>query len=183
MRNKTPINYCTNCGHKVSIAVPDGDNRERHVCFECGEIQYQNPKIVAGCLPVWENRILLCKRAIEPRKGYWTIPAGFMENDESIEEGAIRETWEEALAKVTNLQLYQIYNVSRVNQIYMLFRADLCEPEGFGVGPESLEVNLVEEKDIPWDEIAFKVIQNTLERFLVERRSGHFTFSMDSIEY
>lgn len=183
MRKKTTIKFCTNCGHKVSIAVPAGDTKERHVCFECGEIQYQNPKIVAGCLPVWGNRILLCKRAIEPRKGYWTIPAGFLENDETIEEGAMRETWEEALAEVTNLQLYQIYNVSRVNQIYMLFRAELCDADGFGVGPESLEVNLVEEKQIPWEEIAFKVIENTLERFLKERRSGKFTFNMDSIGF
>ena len=183
MRKKTPINYCTYCGYKVSIAIPDGDNRERHVCVECGEIQYQNPKIVAGCLPVWEDRILLCKRAIEPRKGYWTIPAGFMENDETIEEGAVRETWEEARARVTELHLYQIYNVTRVNQIYMLFRAELCEPDGFGVGPESLEVGLVEEKDIPWEEIAFKVIQNTLERYLEERRHGRYTFNMASTDH
>ena len=92
MRKKTPINYCTYCGYKVSIAIPDGDNRERHVCVECGEIQYQNPKIVVGCVPEIDNRILLCKRAIEPRHGFWTVPAGFMELGETIAEGAARET-------------------------------------------------------------------------------------------
>ena len=182
MRPKIPINFCNYCGYKVTITIPEGDNRERHVCLECGEIHYQNPKIVAGCLPVWEDRILICKRAIEPRRGYWTIPAGFMENDETIEEGAMRETWEEALAEVDDLHLYQIFNVTRVNQIYMLFRANLKDPEGFGAGPESLEVKLVEEQDIPWDDIAFRVIEQTLKRFFEERRQGRFSFSIDAID-
>ena len=182
MRKVNPINYCTFCGKLISIAIPEGDNRERHMCFDCGEIQYQNPKVIAGCLPVWEDKIVLCKRAIEPRYGTWTIPAGFLENGETIEQGAVRETWEEALAKVTNLELYQIFNVTRVNQIYMLFRAKLSDPKGYGVGTESLEVELFSEEDIPWDGISFKVIHHTLERFLHERKNNAFTFNIDSID-
>ncbi len=181
MRKARPINHCTFCGNKVAFEIPEGDNRPRHLCRHCGQIQYQNPKIVTGCIPVWKDRILLCKRAIEPRLGYWTIPAGFMENGETIEQGAIRETREEACAKVINLSLYQIYNVTSVSQIYMLFRAELDGPDQFGVGSESLEVKLVEEPWIPWDEIAFKVIHNTLKRFLKERGQGLFQFRIDTI--
>lgn len=181
MRKRNPINHCTFCGDPVILAIPEGDNRPRHLCRNCGEIQYQNPKIVTGCIPVWEDRILLCKRAIEPRLGYWTIPAGFMENDETIEQGAIRETWEEACAKVINPLPYQIYNVTSVNQIYILFRAEITGPDQFGAGLESLEVKLVEETRIPWDEIAFKVIYKTLKRFLKERRQGQFEFRIDTI--
>ena len=123
----------------------------------------------------------MCKRAIEPRKGYWTIPAGFLENGESIEQGAARETREEARAEVVDQHLYQIYNIPRIGQVYTLFRGRLRGPEDFGVGEESLEVKLVEEKDIPWNEIAFKVIHCTLLRFLSERRTGDFNFMVDSI--
>jgi len=182
MKKINPINYCTFCGAEISIAIPDGDNRERHMCFDCGEIQYQNPKVIAGCLPVWGDKILLCKRAIEPRYGTWTSPAGFMENGETIEQGAARETWEEALAIVTNLELYQIFNVTRMNQIYMLFRATLSDPKGYGVGSESLEVELFDEINIPWEGISFKVIHHTLERFLHERKNNNFTFNIDSID-
>ncbi len=181
MREIRPINYCTFCGSKVTLEIPEGDNRRRHVCRHCDHIQYQNPRIVTGCIPVWEERILLCKRAIEPRLGYWTIPAGFMENGETVEQGAMRETWEEACAKVVHPSLYQIYNVTSVNQIYMLFRAQLGGPDQFGIGQESLAVELVEESRIPWNEIAFKVVHNTLERFLQERRRGRFEFRIDTI--
>ncbi len=175
------IKFCTHCGEQVTLTIPAGDNRQRHVCTRCGEIQYQNPKIVTGCIPIWEDRILLCKRAIEPRKGYWTIPAGFLENGESIEQGAARETREEACAEVVDQQLYQIYNIPRIGQVYTLFRSQLRGPEDFGVGQESLEVKLVEEKNMPWDDIAFKVIHQTLLRFLSERRAGNFNFMVDSI--
>ncbi len=181
MRKTWPINHCTFCGNKVTFEIPEGDNRPRHLCRHCGQIQYQNPRIVTGCIPVWEDRILLCKRAIKPRLGYWTIPAGFMENGETVEQGALRETREEACAKVVNPSLYQIYNVTSVNQIYMLFRAELDGPDQFGIGQESLEVELVEESRIPWDEIAFRVVHNTLERFLKERGQGRFEFRIDTI--
>jgi len=180
-RINDPIKFCNHCGYSISLEIPEGDNRPRHVCKNCGEIQYQNPKIVAGCIPSWEDKILICRRAIEPRYGYWTIPAGFMENDETIEEGAQRETWEEAEAKVINLELFQVCHVSRVNQIYMLFRADLVAEDGFGVGAESLEVKLTEAKDIPWDNLAFKVIHETLKRFLQNKEQGKFEFQINSI--
>ena len=181
MRENRPINHCTFCGNKVVFEIPEGDNRPRHVCRHCGQIQYQNPRIVTGCIPVWEDRILLCKRAIEPRLGYWTIPAGFMENGETVEQGAMRETREEACAKVTNPSLYQIYNVTSVNQIYMLFRAQLEGADQFDIGQESLEVELVEESRIPWHAIAFKVVHNTLQRFFEEREQGRFEVRIDTI--
>ena len=180
-RYRSPILHCTLCGHKVEVKVPPGDNRERHVCPDCGEIQYQNPKIVTGCIPTWEDRLLVCKRAIEPRRGFWTIPAGFMENDESVAEGAARETWEEACAEVANLELYQIFNVRRVNQIYMLFRAELTAPDRFGVGEESLETLLVPEDEVPWADMAFPVIVQTLERFFAERALGQFTVEINDL--
>ena len=181
MSKISPIKFCAHCGNLVTLGIPEGDNRERHLCGHCGEIHYQNPKIVAGCIPIWEDKILLCKRAIEPRMGYWTIPAGFLENGESIEEGAARETWEEACAEIVDLQLYQIYNLTRISQVYILFRAQLRDATSFGIGEESLEVELVGENEIPWDEIAFKVVHNTLTRFISERLTGNFNFRNDSI--
>lgn len=124
----------------------------------------------------------MCKRAIEPRYGTWTLPAGFMENGETIEEGAKRETWEEALAEVEDLELYQIFNVPQVSQIYMLFRAKLKDPHSFGPGTESLEVKLVKEHEIPWQGIAFRVIEHTLKRFLKEKQSNQFTLSIETME-
>ncbi len=182
MREKSPINFCIKCGTRVVITIPEGDNRERHVCTACGEIQYQNPKIVTGCIPVCENRILLCRRAIDPRMGFWTIPAGFMENDETLEQGAIRETREEAMARVTDLHMYQIFDMPRINQVYILYRANLAEPDNFGAGPESLEVQLTPIDAIPWNEMAFLVIKRTLERYLDEWRTGSFSFSADSLD-
>ncbi len=181
MPHTSPINFCAKCGHATTLLIPDGDNRQRHVCNHCGEIHYQNPKIVVGCIPVWEDKILLCKRAIEPRKDLWTVPAGFLENGESIEQGAARETREEACAEIVDQHIYQIYNLPGINQVYILFRARLRGPQDFGIGAESLEVELVAEKDIPWEQIAFKVIHNTLRRFLSERQSGEFNFIIDSI--
>lgn len=182
MIKANPIQFCTHCGKSVSMIVPDGDNRERHVCTNCGEIQYQNPKVVTGCIPIWQDKILICKRAIEPRYGSWTVPAGYMENGETIEQGAIRETYEEALAEVSNLRLFQIFNLTQVSQIYILFLADLQNDTDFGAGTESLEVQLVSENQIPWDGIAFRVIEQTLQRYLQERQSGSFSVRIDSIE-
>ena len=177
------INFCTNCGDPVVREIPRGDNRERHVCECCGFIQYQNPKIVSGCIPYWGNRVLLCKRAIHPRKGLWTIPAGYLEIGETIEQGARRETLEEACAVVGDLELYQISNLPRVGQIYMIFKGRLKDPDGFGVGEESLDVRLVEDTEIPWDRLAFRVIHNALSRFVEEHRQGEFSFQVDSTKY
>ena len=176
-----PIKYCTHCGESVSLLTPAGDNRDRHVCDACGQIHYQNPKVVCGCIPVWGERILMCRRAIEPRKGLWTLPAGFMENGETIQHGASRETLEEACAEIAGQTLYGIYNLPQVNQVYVMFRAQLTGENNFAPGAESLEVRLFEEAQIPWEEIAFRVIRLTLERYLAERKSGNFSVVVEDI--
>lgn len=181
MPTQNLINYCNLCGKKASLQIPSGDNRERHVCESCGHIQYQNPKVVCGCIPVWGERILLCRRAIEPRKGLWTLPAGFMENGETTQDGAARETMEEACAELTDQEIYSIYNLPRINQVYIMFRAKLTGESNFSPGEESLEVRLFEEEEIPWEEIAFRVIHLTLERYLAERKSGNFTIMVNDI--
>ena len=145
----------------------------RAVCDSCGHIQYQNPKIVVGCLPVFGDRILMCKRAIEPRLGLWTLPAGFMENDESAAEGAAREALEEANARVEIEDLYTVYSIPHISQVYMMFRAKLLDPD-VSPGIESLEVKLVTEGEIPWDELAFAMVRRTLTHFLEDRRTGVF---------
>jgi ADP-ribose pyrophosphatase YjhB (NUDIX family) len=180
MSRAIPINYCTQCGESVSLKTPADDDRARHICDACGYIHYQNPKVVNGAIVEWENRILLCKRAIEPRYGYWTLPAGFMENGETTYQGAIRETWEEARANIEIEGLYLTANLPHINQIYMLFKAKLKNVD-FGPGPESLEVTLFDEEDIPWNELAFPVIKTGLELYLENRREGHFPFRMIDI--
>ena len=167
------IKFCTACGGPVDHRIPPDDNRERAVCTACGLVQYQNPKIVVGCVPVWEDRILLCRRAIEPRKGLWTLPAGFMENGESAAEGAAREAIEEANARVEITDLYTVYSIPRISQVYMMFRGRLLDPE-VSPGAESLEVKLVTEADIPWDQLAFAMVKRTLRHFLDDRREGRF---------
>ncbi|NKB62693.1 MAG: NUDIX domain-containing protein [Gammaproteobacteria bacterium] len=176
------MKFCSSCGSTVAVAIPQGDNRPRHVCNQCGTIHYQNPKVVAGCIPVWKDKVLLCKRAIEPRRGYWTLPAGFMENSETLEQGAIRETWEEACAKPVNPSLYAIYSLPRINQIYVMFRADIRSSDDFGIGEESLEVKLFTQDEIPWENMAFKVISLTLARYFKEYRTGKFNFVNDIID-
>ena len=165
------MKFCSKCGKPVTKRVPEGDNLPRYVCTACGEVHYQNPNIVAGCVAEHEGRILLCRRAIEPRKGYWTIPAGFMENDETTQQAASREALEEALAEVEIGSLLAIVHVLHANQVHMMFRARLPRPE-FGVGEESLEVSLYDENEIPWQEIAFRSVDFALRRYLEDRRAG-----------
>ncbi len=165
------LNYCSKCGARVEISVPPGDNRPRHVCTRCGEIHYQNPKIVTGCIPAWGDQVLLCRRAIEPRHGLWTLPAGFMENGESCQEGAARETLEEANARVRILQLYTTFNLPHIDQVYLLFRGELLAPD-FSPGEESLEAALFREEEIPWEELAFAVVRETLKLYFTDRRHG-----------
>jgi ADP-ribose pyrophosphatase YjhB (NUDIX family) len=165
------MNFCPACGQPVALKIPDGDHLPRHVCTACGTIHYQNPRIIAGCVVDVEGRILLCKRAIEPRYGYWTIPAGFMENGESVQQGAAREAMEEALAHVRIGSLLSIVNVLRAHQVHITFRARLAQPD-FGVGPESLETKLYEESEIPWPDIAFLSVEFALRRYLEDRRAG-----------
>ncbi|MBK1704423.1 NUDIX hydrolase [Halochromatium glycolicum] len=174
------MRYCSQCGAGVTLTVPEGDNMPRHVCQDCGTIHYQNPKIVVGCIPEWGDRLLLCRRAIEPRYGLWTLPAGFMENGETVQQGAARETFEEAEARVEVGALYALFNLPHINQVYMLFRARLLAPE-FGPGSESLEAELMTEAEIPWEEIAFPVIQESLQLYFRDRAAGRFPLRAGSI--
>lgn len=173
---KPALIFCSNCGAKLEVKIPLGDHFPRHVCDNCGAIHYQNPKIVVGCVPEYEDgRILICKRAIEPRLGYWTIPAGFMENNETLQHAAARESYEEALAKVEIGSLLTVCHVLRAHQVHVFFRAKLPSLE-FGAGPESLEVKLVEPKDIPWPDIAFPSTDVTLRRFFEDKAAGREDF-------
>ena len=168
------MKFCSQCGAaEISWTVPAGDNRPRHVCGNCNEIYYQNPKIVVGAIPEWGDQILLCKRAIEPRYGYWTLPAGFMENEETAQEAAERETWEEAKARVELLGLYTVMNIPHTSQVYMMFRSRLLDLD-FGPGEESLECKLFREDEIPWRELAFPTITHTLRLYFAERREARF---------
>lgn len=174
------MNFCSQCGAPVTVRVPAGDTHPRHVCAACGVIHYQNPKVVVGCIPQWRDKVLLCKRAIEPRHGLWTLPAGFLENDETTIQGALRETLEEAGARVEMLDLHTLFNLPHVNQVYVMFRGNLLDTD-FGPGEESLEVALYEEKDIPWGELAFPVIEQTLRLYFQDRRAGKFSIHTGDI--
>jgi ADP-ribose pyrophosphatase YjhB (NUDIX family) len=165
------MNFCSNCGSRVAFRVPPGDNRPRFVCDSCGTIHYQNPRVVVGCLPVHEGRILLCKRAIEPRLGFWTVPAGFMENAESLQQGAARECQEEALADVEIGSLLSLVSILGAHQVHVFFRAKLRTPD-FGPGPESLEVKLVTPEEIPWNDIAFQSTTFSLQKYLADLAAG-----------
>ena len=176
------MKFCSACGASVAYQVPEDDSRERAVCTECGTIHYQNPKIIAGTLPVWKDQVLLCKRAIEPRRGYWTLPAGFMENGETAEAGGARETMEEANASVENPNLYTVFSLPHISQVYMFFKADLVGPS-YSSGPESLEVELFSENDIPWDELAFPVITKTLKHYFADRTGDSFPVHYENLSF
>jgi len=172
--------YCSNCGMRLVERKPEGDNRVRHICDACETVHYQNPKIVTGCIPVLEDRLLLCRRAIEPRYGMWTLPAGFMENGESTEEAAARETLEEACARVNDLQLYGVFSIPHINQVYMMFRATLVARD-FGPGHESLDVRLFRENEIPWDNLAFPVVRITLEHYYRDAKNHRFPVHVENV--
>ena len=167
------MKFCSNCGSAgIKQVIPEGDNRMRFVCPTCEEIFYHNPKIVVGCIAEWQDKILMCKRAIEPRYGKWTLPAGFMENEETVHEAAARETHEEATAEVTNMSLYTMYNLPHISQVYVMFRAELVAGKA-SPGIESLEVALMNESEIPWDDLAFPVIRESLKRYFDDKRQGN----------
>lgn len=174
------MKYCSSCAAPVVLKIPEGDNVPRYVCENCHAIHYQNPKIVVGCLPVWEDRILLCRRAIQPRYGLWTLPAGFMENGETTAQGALRETYEEARAAVQLDGLFAVFSLPHINQVYLMFHGVL-ENLDFGPGPESMEVRLFQEKEIPWPQLAFTAVQRTLRYYLGDRRGGEFKLHVDDI--
>jgi len=174
------MKYCSNCGAAVARRVPPGDVLPRFVCDQCGEIHYQNPKLVVGTLPEWHGRLLLCRRAIEPRYGYWTLPAGFMENDETAAQAALRETLEEAGAMIELTEPFTMVSVPRVNQVHLFYRARLVNLE-FKPGEESLEVALFEEPAIPWQQIAFRTVGLTLRHWFADRASGAFGFHAEDL--
>jgi ADP-ribose pyrophosphatase YjhB (NUDIX family) len=166
------MKFCSNCGAAVALRIPEGDHLPRYVCETCGTIHYRNPRLVVGCVPVHAGRILLCRRAIEPRRGYWTVPAGFMENGETLQEAAARETREEALAEVEIGSLLSVVHVLHAEQVHVFFRATLPQAH-FGAGVESLEVKLVTPEDIPWSDIAFPSTDFTLRRYLEDGASAN----------
>jgi ADP-ribose pyrophosphatase YjhB (NUDIX family) len=176
------MKFCSECAQPVALTVPEGDNRPRYVCGACATIHYQNPKLVVGSIPVWrgggELQVLLCKRAIEPRYGYWTLPAGFMENEETTAQAAIRETEEEAGADITIGPLFTLLNVAQVHQVHLFYLAEL-KHLGFAPGVESLDVQMFTEAQIPWDDLAFPTIRKTLELFFADR--GNYGFHSHDI--
>ncbi|MBC3868962.1 NUDIX hydrolase [Undibacterium oligocarboniphilum] len=182
------MKFCPECAAPVMLKIPEGDTRERHVCTSCGTIHYHNPKMVVGSIPVWETngeiKVLLCRRAIEPRYGYWTLPAGFMENNETTSDAARRETEEEAGAHIALHELFSILNVPHVHQVHLFYRATLLDLD-FQAGTESLEVQLFSEQEIPWDEIAFPTISHTLKFFFADivaiRHGGQFNLHAHDI--
>jgi ADP-ribose pyrophosphatase YjhB (NUDIX family) len=174
------MKFCSNCGAQVARCVPPGDTLARWVCDQCGEIHYQNPKLVVGAIPEYEGKVLLCRRAIEPRYGYWTLPAGFMENDETAAQAALRETLEEAGARIEMGKPFSLISVPYVNQVHLFFLARLLDLE-FKPGEESLEVALYEEARIPWKEIAFRTVATTLRHWFADRGRGAFAFHAEDI--
>lgn len=170
------MKFCSECGAPVELSLPQDDHRERHVCTVCNTIHYQNPKLIVGAIPEWQDgRILLCRRAIEPRHGLWTLPAGFMENGETTAQAAVRETLEEANARIEIMDLYAMYNLPYINQVQLLYRAKLLDLD-FSPGVESLEVQLFAEDQIPWETLSFRPIRYTLENYFSDRKRGEFTF-------
>ncbi len=172
------MRFCSLCGGSVEWKIPLGDNRERYVCQACEYIHYENPKVIVGCLPYWNDQVLLCKRAIPPREGWWTIPAGFLENGETVEEGALRETQEEANADVEIIRLFSFASIPRINQVYMIFLAHL-KNINFSAGPESLEVKLFRPSEVVWETLAFPSVTLSLERYFADPHSlqiHSFTF-------
>jgi ADP-ribose pyrophosphatase YjhB (NUDIX family) len=176
------MKFCSTCGSdRLQLRIPEGDTLPRVICAACGTIHYQNPKVVVGCLAEWEGKVLLCKRAIDPRSGFWTLPAGFLENGESVPAGAMRETLEEANARVEIVDLYSMISLPYISQVYVLFRARLLDAD-FSPGSESLDVRLFSEAEIPWNALAFRTIQRTLQHYYQDRKAGRFSLHVSTIE-
>ncbi len=176
-----PMKFCSHCGASLALRTPAGDHLPRYVCDACGTVHYQNPRLVVGCVPEYEGRILLCRRAIEPRRGFWTIPAGFMENGETLQQGAARESREEALVEVRIGSLLSIVHVLQAHQVHVFFRATMSAPQ-YGPGPESLEVELLHPQDIPWSQLAFPSTEYSLRRYLEDRAAARETHHFASLD-
>jgi len=173
LTERARIKHCRACGTAVAYGIPPDDNRERAVCPACSTIHYENPVNVVGTVPTWGEQVLLCKRAIEPRYGLWTLPAGFLELGETTAQGALRETDEEAGAQVELGALFTVLNVVRVGQLHLFYLAPMTSP-ALNPGSETLEARLFREDEVPWDEIAFRTVRETLSHFFEDRRRGHF---------
>ena len=172
------MKYCSGCGNPVELRIPPGDTHPRHICPRCGTIHYQNPKLIVGCIAEWEGKILLCRRAIEPRLGLWTLPAGFMENRESTVQAALRETLEEACARVEIDALFSLINIPHIDQVHLFYRGRLQDAD-FSPGPESLETALFSETEIPWNKLAFHGVALSLKRYFADRLAGSFGLHED----
>jgi len=173
---RKPIKHCRDCGAAAVYRIPDdGDTKERAVCPVCHTVHYENPLIVVGTIPYWEDKVLLCKRNIEPRWGKWTLPAGFMELAETVAEGAARETLEESGAQFELEGFFSLLNVAHVGQVHMFYRARLLS-QTFEPGFETIEARLFAEEEIPWEQIAFRTVKVTLERYFRDRAAGQFNF-------
>jgi len=175
------MKFCSNCGAAVLRRVPPGDTLPRWVCDQCGVVHYKNPLLVVGSIPERDGRILLCRRAIEPRYGYWTLPAGFMENDETAGQGALRETVEEAGARIELGEPFSLISVPRVNQVHLFYRARLLDLD-FKPGEETLEVAMYEEARLPWNDIAFRTVGLTLRHWFADRAKGSFGFHAEDLD-
>lgn len=181
MTTPFPMKFCSNCGSSIQLGIPADDDRERFHCDHCGMIHYQNPRLVVGAIPEWQDRILLCQRDIEPQRGKWTLPAGYLENGESVRNGARRETWEETRSEIVGLTPYFLADLVPINQLYLMFRCQLVRPE-FAVTRESREVRLFREEEIPWENLAFQVIRVTLQRYFADRAAGNFSFHNEVVD-
>lgn len=167
------MNYCSHCGSdQLAFAIPAGDNLPRYICKACQTIHYQNPKVVVGCLPVYADQIVLCRRAIEPRKGFWNLPAGYLENGETLAQGAQREAWEEAFLQGTLVRMHAVYDIPHINQVYCFFLMEVPEAN-WKIGPETLEIALFQASDMPYDEMAFPSSTFAIKRYLAHRNTGY----------
>ena len=174
------MSFCTACGHLTQDKVPLGDHQIRQVCVNCDTIHYVNPKVICGALAIWQDKVLLCRRAIEPRYGLWTLPAGYMELFETMEQGSARETREEAVAEVDIEHLYCMYNIPRIGQIYVLFKAQLIDGK-FGAGEETIESNLFAEHEIPWEQLAFPSVERTLRHYFADKKQQDYPLHLETL--
>lgn len=174
------MKYCSQCGASVSHRIPPGDHLPRYICDTCETIHYQNPRVIAGCLPFHEDKVLLCRRAIEPREGLWTLPAGFLENGETTAQGALRETREEANADADIVELYTLFSLPHISQVYMFYRARLNNLD-FSPGVESHETRLFTQDEIPWDQLAFPVVTETLKYYFDDRQRDDYPIRSQDI--
>ena len=169
------MRFCSRCGSLVTVRIPPGDHIARCICTTCGTIHYENPKVIVGCVVHWQDQVLLCRRAIEPRRGYWTLPAGFMENGETALQAAIRETQEEAGAKIETKGLYALFTPTFIDEVYLIFRGQMLD-HTFAAGVESLAVDLFPEATVPWDKLSYPIIGAVLRRFFADLRQDRFSF-------